>query len=57
MTCSMNLERTLMSCGFDVVDMLPARRENLDNKLIIAEQTGKWLATCPASSKCELEPI
>jgi multimeric flavodoxin WrbA len=57
MTCSMNLERILMFCGFDVVDMLPARRENLDNKLIIAEQTGKWLATCPSSSKCELEPI
>jgi len=56
-TCSMNLERTLMFCGFDVVDMLPARRENLDNKLIIAEQTGKWLATCPSSSKCELEPV
>lgn len=56
-TCCMNLERTLMFCGFDVVDMLPARRENLDNKLIIAEQTGKWLATCPSSSKCELEPV
>lgn len=56
-SCCMNLERTLMFCGFDVVDMLPARRENLDNKLIIAEQTGKWLATCPSSSKCELEPI
>jgi NAD(P)H-dependent FMN reductase len=54
---SMNLERILMFCGFDVVDMLPARRENLDNKLIIAGQTGKWLATCPSSSKCELEPI
>ena len=56
-SCAMNLERTLMFCGFDVVDMLPARRENLENKLIIAEQTGKWLATCPSSSKCELEPI
>ena len=56
-SCCMNLERTLMFSGFDVVDMLPARRENLDNKLIIAEQTGKWLATCPSSSKCKLEPI
>lgn len=55
--CCMNLERTLMFCGFDVVDMLPARRENLENKLIIAEQTGKWLATCPSSSRCELEPV
>ena len=56
-SCCMNLERTLMFSGFDVVDMLPARRENLDNKLIIAEQTGKWLATMPSSSKCKLEPI
>jgi multimeric flavodoxin WrbA len=55
-TCCMNLERILMVCGFDVVDMLPARRENLDNKLSIAEQTGRWLATCPSSSKCRLEP-
>jgi NAD(P)H-dependent FMN reductase len=56
-SCCMNLERILMFCGFDVVDMIPARRENLDNKLIIVEQTGKWLATVPSSSKCELEPI
>ena len=56
-SCCMNLERTLMFSGFDVVDMLPARRENLDNKLIIAEQTGKWLATCPSSAKGKLEPI
>lgn len=56
-SCCMNLERILMFCGFDVVDMLPARRENLDNKILIAEQTGKWLSTMPSSSKCELEPI
>jgi len=56
-SCCMNLERILMFCGFDVVDMIPARRENLDNKLIIVEQTGKWLSTVPSSSKCELEPI
>lgn len=56
-TCCMNLERILMFCGFDVVDMIPARRENLENKLIIVEQTGKWLATVPSSSKCQLEPV
>ncbi len=56
-SCCMNLERILMFSGFDVVDMLPARRENLDNKLIVAEQTGKWLTTCPSSSKCKLDPI
>jgi len=56
-SCCMNLERILMFCGFDVVDMIPVRRQNLDSKLIIAELTGKWLATCPSSSKCALEPI
>jgi multimeric flavodoxin WrbA len=56
-TCCMNMERTLMFCGFDVVDMLPARRENLDNKLVVAKLTGKWLSTMPSSNKCKLEPI
>ncbi len=56
-SCCFNLERILMFCGFDVVDMLPARRENLDNKLVIARQTGKWLSTMPSSNRCNLEPI
>ncbi len=56
-SCCMNLERTLQICGFDVVDMIPVRRQNLEAKIKIMELTGEWLATEPSSSKCELEPI
>ncbi len=55
--CCMNLERILQFCGFDVVDMIPVRRQNLEAKTRIVELTGEWLATKPSSSKCQLEPI
>ncbi|MFC1897214.1 flavodoxin family protein [Chloroflexota bacterium] len=44
-----NLERILQKCGFDVVDMIPIRRQNLDAKLPILELIGAWLATKPTS--------
>jgi len=44
-----NLERILQQCGFDVVDMIPLRRQNLEAKLPILESTGEWLATKPTS--------
>ena len=47
--CCASLERVLQTCGFDVVDMIPARRQNLEHKLPIIEITGKWLATKPTS--------
>jgi multimeric flavodoxin WrbA len=47
--CAVSLERVLQRCGFDVVDMIPARRQNLDMKANILEMTGKWLTTCPSS--------
>jgi multimeric flavodoxin WrbA len=43
--CGVILERTLATCGFDVVDMVPARRQNLEMKLDVLRTTGKWLAT------------
>jgi len=48
-SCCANLERILQTCGFDVVDMIPARRQNLEVKLPMLELTGKWLATRPTS--------
>jgi hypothetical protein len=36
-------------CGFDVVDMVNVRRQNLDIKLPMLEATGRWLATKPTS--------
>jgi multimeric flavodoxin WrbA len=44
-----NLERILQICGFDVVDMIPLRRQNLEAKLPILELTGEWLVTKPTS--------
>ena len=44
-----NLERILQRVGFDVVDMIPLRRQNLDTKLQILELIGAWLATKPTS--------
>ena len=48
-SCCFNLERTLQMCGFDVVDMIPVRRQNLEMKLALLEQVGAWLATKPTS--------
>jgi len=48
-SCCANLERILQRCGFDVIDMIPARRQNLEIKLPMLELVGKWLVTKPAS--------
>ena len=48
-SCVASLERVLQTCGFDVVDMIPVRRQNIDNKIPLLELTGKWLATKPTS--------
>jgi NAD(P)H-dependent FMN reductase len=44
-----NLERTLQTCGFDLVDMISVRRQNLEVKMPMLELTGQWLATKPVS--------
>jgi len=46
----MNLESTLQMCRFDVVDMIPVRRQNFEIKLPMLELTGEWLATKPVSA-------
>jgi len=48
-SCTTILDRTLTTCGFDVVDMIPARRQNLAMKLEVLKTTGAWLAGCPSS--------
>jgi multimeric flavodoxin WrbA len=48
-SCAVSLERVLRTCGFDLVDMVPARRQNLEMKLQVLRITGEWLATCPSS--------
>ena len=48
--CCVLMERTLSTCGFDVVDMVPCRRQNLEMKLEVLGVVGRWLATGPSSS-------
>ena len=44
------------TCGFDVVDMIPVRRQNIENKIPMLELTGKWLATKPTSGPPFMPP-
>lgn len=55
-SCCANLERILQTCGFDVVDMIPARRQNLEAKLPMLELTGRWLVTRPTSGPPFIPP-
>ena len=43
-SCAVSLERVLSICGFDVLDMIPVRRQNLEMKTSILKITGEWLA-------------
>ena len=47
--CCVSLEKILSRCGFDVVDMVPVRRQNLEAKLEMINVAGQWLATSPHS--------
>ena len=48
-SCCVSLEKVLARCGFDVVDMVPARRQNLEVKLRMLPIVGEWLAAKPSS--------
>jgi len=48
-SCCANLERILQQCRFDVIDMIPVRRQNLEVKIPVLELVGKWLVTKPIS--------
>lgn len=50
-TCCQILEKLMLECSFDVVDMIPVRRQNLGFKLTLLELTGEWLASKPASGR------
>ncbi len=43
--CSANLEKAMLNCGLDVVDMVPVKRQNLQAKLQALELAGQWLAS------------
>ncbi|OGO38149.1 MAG: hypothetical protein A2147_10535 [Chloroflexi bacterium RBG_16_57_8] len=44
-----NLETILQMIGFDTVDMINVRRQNIDIKIPMLEMTGEWLFTKPES--------
>lgn len=41
--CCVSLKKVLRTCGFDMLDMIPARRQNLAMKLELLEQEAEWL--------------
>ncbi len=41
--CTVRLEKVLRTCGFDLLDFIPIRRQNLDEKLSILRTMGKDL--------------
>jgi len=43
--CAVSLERVLATCGFDVVDMVAVKRQNLDMKRETLKIVGKWVAS------------
>ncbi len=43
--CTVSMEKVLRTIGFDVVDLIPVRRQNLDMKLKVLKISGAWLAT------------
>jgi multimeric flavodoxin WrbA len=43
-SCSVSLERVVSTCGFDLFDVIPVRRQNLEMKIAVLEATGKWMA-------------
>jgi multimeric flavodoxin WrbA len=43
--CAARLEKILTFCGFETVDMMPIRRQNLEAKLIALKEMGKSLFT------------
>lgn len=54
--CCASLDKVLQQCGFDVVDMVPLRRQNLEVKLPALENIGKWLVTRPTSGQRLIPP-
>jgi multimeric flavodoxin WrbA len=41
--CLVSMERILQTCGFNLVDMIPVRRQNLELKLRVLDMTGEWI--------------
>jgi len=44
--CALSLEKVLATCGFEIVDMIPVRCQNLATKLEVLRITGTWPVFC-----------
>ena len=44
-SCAVSLEKILTRCGFDLLDLVPVKRQNLEMKLSVLKITGQWLGT------------
>jgi multimeric flavodoxin WrbA len=44
-SCCVSLEKVLSRCGFDLVDMIAVRRQNLEAKIPTLKRVGEWLAS------------
>lgn len=42
--CCVSLKKVLRTCGFNMLDMIPVRRQNLEMKIPLLEEVGEWLA-------------
>ena len=49
--CCAILDSMLQGCGFEIIDMIAARRQNIELKLSILDITGKWLVKRPLSNE------
>ncbi len=48
--CTVSLQQALRTTGFDVLDVVPARRQNLEHKLGVLASTGRWFASAVAGA-------
>ena len=48
--CCWSLETQMLTCGLDVVDVIPVRRQNLEAKKDALHSAGRWLAGLPSSA-------
>ena len=51
--CGDSLKKVLTTCGFEVIDMVPVRRQNMAVKLRTLRQIGEWLPEYVTSGEWE----
>jgi len=49
--CALSLDTVLTICGFNVVDVAPAKRQNLEMKQDVLRTVGEWFARRPAAKQ------